>query len=759
MSVTQLNLISSNDIQKHTLSKTNSKNLFNQTCSNGQLVLPVQTDKMVSYQSFSPANLIRQDNKKMQMNTSMRDLTDKKAPHQVLKQKYLRQKYGQQRHQYDGRQVLNPVQIVNQEEYQELIKQELNSKKMIVAGFNQNITRTDNNQNAISPSRTLPSGRVEQIKYLQQNQLLDYIAHEMGVIEEPLIYLDKNNNNLLRSFEQSPKTLAGNNNPPPSLMICSISSYLKTQNNLNAQINDNLMLSPSQTNLSRDRNEVLNMMHVNDTENDIDSEDDQSECVSEKSHDVPEILDTNRTQDQQLKEIYDKYTYEPEENFFTSTKIDLKPKHDLVAIKNRLSKQPISNTPNQMKKQSLMQKLNINVGINTGRKTIQQFSTEATVVDKQEQIVKLQQKKKDFLQSNQQQQQISFKKKKRKFALGNILCTLPKNLREQEAQFFLSNFQVNPVFTYDNIYLTQRYVNDFTFVENEELLNIAVKIIKAFISEYGSERNFIEREGRLLTREETEESFQNYIAELELEEYLALNFTSNAIAPTSITHSNNGKKSKINICLPIDYSEGRIQGVMHHEIGTHFVRKFNDKFQMWTGKRAVFNLQGSLDTEEGLACINQQLENTIYGKNKLTNRLKLKPYLFRPALYYYCCHQIHLRSSQKVHLSINLNSLFRWKYVMRVKRGLINTQDIGGFYKDQVYLRGAVEILKYRRTINFEDLFCGKLALQDVLLISSEIKKIKLNKETSTIKLPTFLKDMELYKKAIDEIARVNFID
>jgi len=42
--------------------------------------------------------------------------------------------------------------------------------------------------------------------------------------------------------------------------------------------------------------------------------------------------------------------------------------------------------------------------------------------------------------------------------------------------------------------------------------------------------------------------------------------------------------------LPIDYSEGRIMGVMHHEIGTHFVRKFNDKHQIWNGKRAVFNL-------------------------------------------------------------------------------------------------------------------------------------------------------------------------
>jgi len=54
---------------------------------------------------------------------------------------------------------------------------------------------------------------------------------------------------------------------------------------------------------------------------------------------------------------------------------------------------------------------------------------------------------------------------------------------------------------------------------------------------------------------------------------------------------------------------------------------------------------------------------------------------------------------------------------MRVKRGLSNTQEVGGFYKDQVYLRGAVEILRHRRVINFEELYCGKLALQDILLV------------------------------------------
>ena len=57
----------------------------------------------------------------------------------------------------------------------------------------------------------------------------------------------------------------------------------------------------------------------------------------------------------------------------------------------------------------------------------------------------------------------------------------------------------------------------------------------------------------------------------------------------------------------------------------------------------------------------------------------------------------------------------RWKYVMRVKRGLINTSESGGFYKDQVYLKGAIAILRNRKLINFEGLYCGKLSLNDVL--------------------------------------------
>jgi hypothetical protein len=45
-----------------------------------------------------------------------------------------------------------------------------------------------------------------------------------------------------------------------------------------------------------------------------------------------------------------------------------------------------------------------------------------------------------------------------------------------------------------------------------------------------------------------------------------------------------------------------------------------------------------------------------------------------------------------------------------VKRGLGNTEEKGGFYKDQNYLIGAIEILRKRDSIDFEKIYYGKFA-------------------------------------------------
>lgn len=55
----------------------------------------------------------------------------------------------------------------------------------------------------------------------------------------------------------------------------------------------------------------------------------------------------------------------------------------------------------------------------------------------------------------------------------------------------------------------------------------------------------------------------------------------------------------------------------------------------------------------------------------------------------------------------------RWKFTLRVKRGLSDTSQKGGLYKDQVYLEGAVKILQQRHSLNFKALLCGKISLDD----------------------------------------------
>ena len=49
-------------------------------------------------------------------------------------------------------------------------------------------------------------------------------------------------------------------------------------------------------------------------------------------------------------------------------------------------------------------------------------------------------------------------------------------------------------------------------------------------------------------------------------------------------------------------------GVLHHEIGTHYIRKYNEKLQVWFKKRDKYELKNNIQTEEGLASINQLFE-------------------------------------------------------------------------------------------------------------------------------------------------------
>lgn len=154
-------------------------------------------------------------------------------------------------------------------------------------------------------------------------------------------------------------------------------------------------------------------------------------------------------------------------------------------------------------------------------------------------------------------------------------------------------------------------------------------------------------------------------------------------------------------------------------------------------------------TEEGLACTNQMVQTVKDGN--------CKPFLYRSALNYYAAYMAKELSFVDLFKDLEkyVNSPgSRWKFVLRVKRGLTDTSQKGGLYKDQVYLEGAVKILSLRKELNFKALLCGKISLHDYY--RDEIHSI-LNYEGQL--LPPFMEDMDEYMRCLDVIALTNHID
>ena len=103
------------------------------------------------------------------------------------------------------------------------------------------------------------------------------------------------------------------------------------------------------------------------------------------------------------------------------------------------------------------------------------------------------------------------------------------------------------------------------------------------------------------------------------------------------------------------------------------------------------------------------------------------------------------------------NNRLRYRYVLRVKRGLSDTSKPGGLYKDQVYLEGALKLLEHRKEINWSDFYCAKLNIEDL----KRKRLMAKMKRDDGIVLPKFVEDEEAvatYKKCLDVIAKDNFI-
>ncbi len=88
---------------------------------------------------------------------------------------------------------------------------------------------------------------------------------------------------------------------------------------------------------------------------------------------------------------------------------------------------------------------------------------------------------------------------------------------------------------------------------------------------------------------------------------------------------------------------------------------------------------------------------------------------------------------------------YRFRMCVRVKRGCADSGLPGAFCKDQIYLQGALDLLRHRKTIDFRALYVGKIDYRD----------LELCKGVGTFEgllLPQFMADMDRYHSSLDKL-------
>jgi hypothetical protein len=103
------------------------------------------------------------------------------------------------------------------------------------------------------------------------------------------------------------------------------------------------------------------------------------------------------------------------------------------------------------------------------------------------------------------------------------------------------------------------------------------------MSAYGGPENTILEidGGELLLQEDIEPEIRAYLEEMSLSEPVDIIYSSHAVAPTSVAYDARSCRFKLTIRTPINYRKERMTGVLNHEIGTHLIRRLNDRSQPW----------------------------------------------------------------------------------------------------------------------------------------------------------------------------------
>ncbi len=308
----------------------------------------------------------------------------------------------------------------------------------------------------------------------------------------------------------------------------------------------------------------------------------------------------------------------------------------------------------------------------------------------------------------------------------------PLNIEQEKEKFFNDPGSYNPQFTYseeiDSSYLTEYGTPSSPLIEKA-----AGILEKAYDGK--TEEELYSTHGNILNYEKAEYIIKKYLELNNLGDRFNIEWSDNTVSRTTIT------TDTIRLKYPPTYREYGIYGMLHHEVGTHAMRRINYEHQDWYGKKEDYGFSPYLKTEEGLAVIHSLLD--------LPNKIA-----FKPALRYLAVNIAQNGSFCDVWDFLQPyveNSRRRWSICLRTKRGLKDTSHPGGLTKDLVYFDGFIQVLNWLRDHNFDlsKLYIGKIAIDDVNLAAS------LSPDYKPI-LPYFYNDT--YPDRVKIISKINNI-
>lgn len=319
-----------------------------------------------------------------------------------------------------------------------------------------------------------------------------------------------------------------------------------------------------------------------------------------------------------------------------------------------------------------------------------------------------------------------------------LVALRPVNVEEEREKFFRSSFVYNPQFTYGEPIpetVLEKYKD-----ASQQFLSQAIGIMNAVLDKYGTYESFeATNGGKLLTKSQIWSIIRKYMQKESCTGEVVVELTENLLSQAVMMVENSRPTLAINLSGARQFW---LEGMLRHEIGTHYIRGVNNARQPWNSAegRKEYGLKPANPTEEGLA----SLHSVLFRK---------QPFLWRAALLYYTIAQAsHMNFSQlfKDLERYVQDAGVRWEYCVRAKRGQLDTSKPGCFSKDQVYLDGILRILRHRQSINFPLLAAlGKVSYEDV-------DQLKAFGELENVRIPHFMQDLDRYMQQLDHIVATN---